>query len=71
MSSKGSSQSLSKTLNGASIKPCVKFENPEELGDMMLEKFIALNPLYLIDEDEGEEELAKPDYISDSSLSDF
>ena len=52
-------------------RPRLSFANQDEINDMLLEKFIALNPLYLIDEEEekeeNKEELSIISYRTDSS----
>ena len=45
-----------------------KEENYDELGEIFLEKFIALNPLYYIDEEE-ENEIYHPGFHEDYSES--
>lgn len=71
MSSSDNEKNAASNLLITSPKSALPRNSVEQLGELFLEKFIALNPLYLIDEyDDDYEE--KESFIDSSSMkSDF
>lgn len=69
MSSVNSKEKFIRSIPPSSIKTTIRFQNLDELKDMFLEKFIAMNPLYLIDEEDENDSYEnfsiKSDFSSD------
>ena len=77
MSNSIQKEKLNKKLSSTSIQTSVTIKESEELSEIFLEKFIAMNPLYLIDGDEDQDEQSyqtsssslKSDYKNKSQFS--